>query len=102
LTAIPVYLPDDPAIPVKGVPAEGQFNREFVADHELLQREQKAAAPWLWGVGYAIVLGIALSFLILLAWGVHRVSTAAEDKPVRNRTTRPMGRKDADRGLTPA
>jgi hypothetical protein len=103
LTAVPMYLPDDPAIPVKGVPASQQFNREFVADHKLLQREQKTAAPWLWGVGYAIVLGIALSFLVLLAWGIHRVSTATEVNPsVRDRTTRRFDRKETDASLTPA
>ena len=103
LTAVPVYLPDDPAIPVKGVPAEQRFNREFVADHELLQREQKAAAPWLWGVGYAVVLGIALSFLALLAWGVHRVSTAPVKPPsVRSDRRPPRARPKRDGTLTPA
>ena len=102
LTAIPVYLPADPAIPVKGVPAEQRFNREFVADHELLQREQKSAAPWLWGVGYAVVLGIALGFLALLAWGVHRVSTAPAKEPVREQTKPPAARKQGDPTLTPA
>ena len=102
LTAVPVYLPDDPAIPVKGVPATPSFTREFTADHKLLQREQKAAAPWLWGLGYAVVLGIALSFLALLAWGIHRAATAAEVPPShdRQRPTRP--RQLRDQSLTPA
>jgi len=102
LTAVPLYLPDDPAIPVNGVPATRTFTREFTPDHELLQREQKAAAPWLWGVGYAIVLGIALSFLALLAWGIHRVSTAAEAPPVRDRTPPNRPRQLRDQSLTPA
>ena len=102
LTAVPVYLPDDPAIPVNGVPATRTFTREFTPDHELLQREQKAAAPWLWGVGYAIVLGIALSFLALLAWGIHRAATAAEAPPVRDRTPPNRPRQLRDQSLTPA
>ena len=102
LTAIPLYLPDDPAIPVQGVPAERNFTREFIADHELLQREQKSAAPWLWGVGYAVVLGIALSFLALLAWGIHRVSTAPAMASVRKATPPVKPRKKGDRSLTPA
>jgi hypothetical protein len=103
LTAIPVYLPEDPAIPVKGVPADPRFTREFVADHKLLQREQKTAAPALWGIAYAVVLGIALSFLALLAWGIHRVSTSPVEKPSPRGDGR--GRKQGkqpDRTLSPA
>jgi hypothetical protein len=102
LTAVPVYLPDDPAIPVKGIPATSSFTREFTADHELLQREQKTAAPWLWGVGYAIVLGIALGFLALLAWGIHRAATAADSEPGRDQTPPPKQRQLRDQSLTPA
>ena len=36
-----VYFPEDKAIPVKAVPAEPQFTREFQRDKKLLQREQK-------------------------------------------------------------
>ena len=99
LTAVPVYLPEDPAIPVKGVPAEASFTREFVADHELLQREQKTAAPALWGVAYAVVLGIALAFLGLLAWGVHRVSTARMPEAARPQARKPPGTRTVS-GLT--
>jgi hypothetical protein len=102
LTAIPVYLPDDPAIPVKGVPASSTFTREFTADHKLLQREQKSAAPWLWGVGYAVVLGIALSFLILLAWGIHRAATAVEKPPSDRKPPRSKPSQMRDESLTPA
>ena len=36
-----IYFPEDKAIPVKAVPAEPQFTREFQRDKKLLQREQK-------------------------------------------------------------
>jgi hypothetical protein len=74
LSGIPVFLPDDPAIPAKGVPAEPRFTREFQADHEILQREQKGGSPALVALAYGTVIGIALSFLALLAWGVHRLA----------------------------
>ena len=45
LTALPVFLPEDKAIPAREVPATASFTRDFVPDHEILQREQKAAAP---------------------------------------------------------
>jgi hypothetical protein len=74
LTAVPVYLPEDPAIPAEGVPASAHFERPFVADHEILQREQKSTAPALTVIAYGVVIAIALSLLGLLAWGLHRLS----------------------------
>jgi hypothetical protein len=75
LSSIPVYLPADPAIPVGGVPAKQSFTRTFVADHKLLQREQKDDVPgWLTSLAYLVVAGIAFSLLALLAWGLHRLS----------------------------
>ena len=62
LTALPVYLPADPAIPVEGVPAERAVRRAtFGPEQQLLQRERKSDAPgWLWAVAYGVVLAIAL------------------------------------------
>jgi hypothetical protein len=74
---IPIFLPEDPAIPAKAVPAEPRFTREFVADHELLQREQKGGSPALVAIAYSAVAGLALAFLALLAWGVHRLAAVA-------------------------
>ena len=76
LTAVPIFLPADDAIPAKEVPAEPRFERGFVADHEILQREQKAAAPALTLIAYGVVVAIALSLLALLAWGLHRLGAA--------------------------
>jgi hypothetical protein len=73
LIAVPVYLPEDTAIPAKEVPALTSFTREFRSDHEILQREQKAAAPWLTAAAYIAVALIAFGFLCLLAWGLHRL-----------------------------
>src|SRR3954469_9145908 len=41
LTALPVYLPADPAIPVRGVAARDRFTRPFGNERKLLQRERK-------------------------------------------------------------
>ena len=51
LTGLPVYLPEDEAIPVDEVPATDGATREFIADHEILQREQLTAAPGVWAGG---------------------------------------------------
>jgi hypothetical protein len=74
LTALPIYLPADPAIPVKGIPARAEMQRPFGPEQKLLQRERKTAATWLWALAYGVVLIIALGFLFALVWGVHRVS----------------------------
>jgi hypothetical protein len=89
LTAMPVYLPEDKAIPVKGVAAPAQFERTFVADHSVLQREQKTAAPALTVIAYGVVIGIAVSLLALLAWGLHRLATGGGGDPHRSPQERP-------------
>ncbi|HEY6888944.1 MAG TPA: hypothetical protein VI300_14225, partial [Solirubrobacter sp.] len=77
LTALPLYLPADEAIPVAGVAVRRSVDRAFGPEQKLLQRERKTAASWLWAAAYAVVLAIALAFLVALAWGVHRVSLPA-------------------------
>jgi hypothetical protein len=89
LTALPVYLPADPAIPVEGVPARASAERAFGNEQRLLQRERKTAAGWLWGSAYGVVLLIALGFLASLAWGVHRVSVL-RNEPRATRFTSTM------------
>ena len=93
LTAIPVFLPKDPAIPAKEVPAQARFSREFTADHEILQREQKSAAPGLAVGAYLVVLTIALSLLALLAWGLHRLGSPPAEEA--GRTERAKARASA-------
>ena len=96
----PLFLPEDPAIPVAGVPAEPRFARAFVADRLVLQREQKTAAPALWTAAYGVVLGITLAFLVLLTWGVHRV--AVSDVEEVGRQPRPKREGGATRRGGPA
>ena len=84
LTALPVFLPADPAIPVDGIPAQPRIERAFGDEVELLQRERRTDVPgWLWAVAYGAVLAIALGFLAVLAWGVHRVSLVGAPTPAR-------------------
>jgi hypothetical protein len=90
LTAVPLYLPDDPAIPAKGVAAPASFTRPFVADHEILQREQKTAPAGLAALAYGAVLAITLALLALLAWGLHRLG-AGGPSPGAGRQARRRG-----------
>jgi hypothetical protein len=83
LSAIPIYLPEDPAIPAEGVPASRTFEREMVADHEILQREAKDAAGWVTAFAYLAVLAITLGFIALLIWGLHRLAVNGEAEEQR-------------------
>jgi hypothetical protein len=71
---LPVFLPEDKAIPVKETPAEAQFTREFVRDKDNLQREAKQdVAGWLTLAAYLVVLAIALGLVAALAIGLVRL-----------------------------
>jgi hypothetical protein len=102
IMSAPIFLPEDPAIPVAGVPAEPRFARPLVADRLVLQREQKTAAPALWTVAYGAVLGITLGFLVLLAWGVHRVAVSDAEEVRRESRSKPRGGAALRGGPAPA
>ena len=102
IMSVPIFLPADPAIPVPGVPAEPQFTRPFVADRLVLQREQKTAAPALWTAAYGAVLAITLGFLLLLAWGVHRVAVSDAEETQRRPRSEPKGGAAIRGGPAPA
>ena len=57
LTALPIFLPRDAAIPVGETPAPAHFTRSFGNEHQLLQREQKGGSPLLVAVAYSTVAG---------------------------------------------
>ena len=87
LTAVPIYLPDDPAIPVKGVPADRRsFTREF--DRRPQSCSSASRRPPRRGSGASPTRSSSASRCrssALLAWGIHRVSTA----PVEERDDPP-------------
>jgi hypothetical protein len=70
----PIYLPNDPAIPAKGVPAKADMTRALTSDHKILQREAKSASGILPLLAYLGVLAIALGLCALMAWGLGRLA----------------------------
>jgi hypothetical protein len=73
VAGLPLFMPSDPAIPVKEIPARSKFTRTFVRDKKNLQREQKAGVSPALSVGaYLIVLGIFVGLIAALAWGLTR------------------------------
>jgi hypothetical protein len=69
-----IYLPNDPAIPAKGVPAKAQMTRPIGSDHHILQREAKSKSGWLPIFAYLAVLAIALGLCALMGWGLARLA----------------------------
>ncbi|UFS94083.1 hypothetical protein [Nocardia huaxiensis] len=77
LTAIPVYLPDDPAIGAHAVPALGEFTRPFAAEVTVLQRERTFDHPaWLYTGACLLVLLCSLLLIGALSWGAARLAHA--------------------------
>jgi len=83
VAGLPIFMPADPAIPVKEIPASDRFTRTFVRDKKNLQREQKKGVSPALSVGaYLIVFGIFVGLIAALAWGLLRF--ARREAPVTN------------------
>jgi hypothetical protein len=83
ILGLPIYMPNDAAIPwAPGVAAKRHFTRSFIADREVLQREQKPGVPgWLKTAAPLVVLALALGFVASLAWGLGRVARRTGEPP---------------------
>jgi hypothetical protein len=76
LLGVPVFLPEDTAIPAAEVPATPHFVRPLVTDKEILQREQAGDVPgWTTAAGYGVVGLIVLSIIALLGWILARLGS---------------------------
>ena len=84
--AVPVYLPEDRAIPAKEVPATAHFTRPFVRDKKILQREAVGGSTWLATPAYLVLLAIVAVWLVSLGWGLRRLERTAGE-PVRGDVT---------------
>ena len=88
IMGVPIYLPRDSAIPAREVPARPSFERSFVRDKQILQREAKSTGGALPFAAYATVLAIALAIIGLNAWALVRLATATEDPAPRAESPR--------------
>jgi hypothetical protein len=81
IVGLPVFLPEDKAIPAEEVPAEATMTREFVLDKKNLQREQKEGIPgYLTTLAYLLVLAIVIGITAALAIGLTRMDRDRERK----------------------
>ena len=86
MTAVPIYAPEDAAIPAPEVKAEST-SRPFVQEITILQRERDQSAPtWLFTAGSLLVLIFTLMVIAGLTWGAGRINNAAgEPEPVEDK-----------------
>jgi hypothetical protein len=84
LMAVPVYLPEDRAIPAPEVPAPANFERRFISDKEIVLREAKDVGPGLVYAGAGGIGAIAILWVFVVLWGLLRLSGPSR-RPSRRR-----------------
>ena len=90
IVGMPVFLPEDSAIPAAEVPAPPRFERAFVLDRKNLQREQKdGVAGGLTLGAYLVVLAIASAMIAALGIALARLGGASARRG-RTRTDRAL------------
>jgi len=72
LQSVPVFLPEDEAIPAPAVPATSG-TRELVADKRVLQREARTDNVGLERVAYVLLGLVAAAWMAVLSWGLRRL-----------------------------
>jgi hypothetical protein len=87
MQAVPIYLPPDRAIPAPAVSASDRFERSFVPDKRILQREAIGGTSALSGLAYGLLGTIGLLWIASLAWGLGRIGRSTADVSVAGRRT---------------
>jgi len=98
LDAIPIYLPNDPAIPAAEVKAPATFTRVFARDKKIMQREAIGGDLWLAIPAYLVLLVIVTLWIVAIAWALNRLSWPREERAAST-TARPKP-KGAVAGVT--
>ena len=75
LMAVPIFLPEDAAIPAPEVPVKPRFTRPLMADKKIVLREAKDVPPALTYTASSVLIAIAASWIGVLAWALHRLET---------------------------
>jgi hypothetical protein len=95
---LPIFMPEDDAIPAPEVPAPASFERSFILDKELLQREQKDDVPAALTTGaYVGVTILTVGLIAILVWGLARIRTrlGADEPPPSGTVGAPSPRSAA-------
>jgi hypothetical protein len=99
LVGLPLYMPEDRAIPADAVPAKPRFEREFVDETLILQRELKGDVPgYLAAIAYTLVGAIVLAIILLLGWVLTRLGSQGgvpDERSPRRAGEAPIRRREA-------
>ncbi len=86
VAGLPIYLPEDSAIPAPAVPAKARFERPFVDETQILQREQKPdVSGSLVVLAYSVVAAIVAGLVLLLGWVLARIARPDDVRRDRRR-----------------
>ncbi|HEV7187148.1 MAG TPA: hypothetical protein VGN28_04580 [Blastococcus sp.] len=77
LSAVPIYLPKDPAIPADEIKATDGMTRQAIPEIKILQRELTKSGGGLWLFANLVVLICALALIAAISWGVARYAHRA-------------------------
>jgi hypothetical protein len=77
LSAVPIYLPADAAIPADEMKADDGMTHKAIPEIEILQRELIQSGGGLWLVANLVVLVCTLALIAAISWGVARYSRMA-------------------------
>jgi hypothetical protein len=77
LSAVPIYLPADSAIPADKISADDGMKRTAIPEIKILQRELTKSGGGLWLVANLVVLVCTLALIAAMSWGVSRYSRLA-------------------------
>src|SRR3954451_10620950 len=77
LSAVPIYLPADAAIPADEITADDGMTRGTIPEIEILQRELINSGGGLWLVANLVVLACTLALISAISWGVARYARRA-------------------------
>jgi hypothetical protein len=103
IAGLPIFMPEDPAIPAEEIPAQPTMSREFVLDKENLQREQKDdVAGWLTLAAYLGVGLISFCLIGVVGWGLTRLERRGGGPPDESAEPAGVGpAKQTDEGPKP-
>jgi hypothetical protein len=77
LSAVPIYLPADAAIPADEIKADDGMTRKAIPEIRILQRELTTSGGGLWLVANLVVLACTLALIAAISWGVARYAQRA-------------------------
>jgi hypothetical protein len=103
IAGLPIFMPEDPAIPAEAIPAQPTMTREFILDKENLQREQKDdVAGWLTLAAYLGVGLISFALIGVVVWGLTRLEHRGGGPPDESAEPAGVGpAKQVDEGPKP-